>query len=88
VLGLEILRMTERDAGDRPAWDGTIYDPGSGRTYDCTVEPDGPDRLRLRGYVGIPILGRTTTWIRVGQEAQTCRDAATRELPVAREDRS
>jgi hypothetical protein len=31
------------------------------------------DRLYLRGYFGVPLLGRTTTWIRVGAEERTCR---------------
>jgi uncharacterized protein (DUF2147 family) len=75
VLGLEILRAIEHRSDDRREWSGTIYDPGSGRTYSCTVQMDGEDRLRLHGYVGVPIIGRTTTWIRVGREAQLCRDS-------------
>ena len=47
-------------------------DPGSGSTYTCNIALDGDDRLRLRGYVGIPLLGRTTTWTRVGAEKQLC----------------
>jgi hypothetical protein len=31
---------------------------------------DGPDRLKLRGYLGFRILGRTTSWIRVRDELQ------------------
>jgi len=73
VVGLEVLR------GLRPRPDGTwasgsIYDPGTGNTYTCQVALDGTDRLRLRGYVGIPLLGRTETWIRVGAENRICRD--------------
>jgi len=73
VVGLEVLR------GLRPRPDGTwasgsIYDPGTGNTYTCQVALDGADRLRLRGYVAIPLLGRTETWIRVGAENRICRD--------------
>ena len=74
VVGLEILRNL-RPARDDPArWGGgTIYDPGSGYTYKCTLTMDAENRLSLRGYVGIPLLGRTTTWYRLGTEATRCR---------------
>jgi len=76
VVGLEILRGLEASPDDPGAWrGGEIYDPGSGRTYSATLEMDGPDRLRVRGYLGIRLLGRTTTWVRVGLEAR-CRESA------------
>jgi uncharacterized protein (DUF2147 family) len=75
VLGLEILRA-QPSADDRREWSGTIYDPGSGRTYRCSLRSDGDDRLHLRGYVGVPLLGRTTTWIRVGRQDHACRETA------------
>lgn len=78
VLGLEILHAGQHSADDPREWSGTIYDPGSGRTYRCTVRADGDDRLQLRGYIGVPIIGRTTTWIRVGREERSCRDTAQR----------
>jgi glucans biosynthesis protein C len=72
VEGLKVLWGLRRGPGE--TWDGgNIYDPGSGSTYTCTLAFDGPDRLRLRGYVGIPLIGRTTTWIRVGSENRMCR---------------
>ena len=53
--------------GFRPAepgvWeDGTLYDPETGKTYSGTIalQPDG--MLRLRGYIGTPLLGRNTIW--------------------------
>ncbi len=71
VAGLEILRdLSPRADG---AWSGgKIYDPGSGRVYACTLALEGENRLLLRGYVGIPLLGRTTTWIRVGAKRRVC----------------
>ncbi len=43
---------------------GTIYDPESGNTYKATIKikPDG--NLTLRGYIGVPALGRNSTWTR------------------------
>lgn len=76
VVGLEVLRGLTPGA-DAGVWEaGTIYDPASGRTYRCSASLDGADRLRLRGYVGIPLLGRTTTWIRVGSERRLCAAAS------------
>ena len=54
---------------------GTAYDPSSGRTYSATLAMESEDRASLRGYFGIPLLGRTTTWIRVGTEERLCREA-------------
>jgi uncharacterized protein (DUF2147 family) len=72
VEGLEILRgLTRRADG---TWvNGRIYDPTTGNTYTCQLALDGDDRIRLRGYVGIPLIGRTTTWTRVGAENRLCR---------------
>jgi len=73
LIGLQVLTGL-RTAADGQLWsDGTIYDPTSGRTYRCTAQLEGTDRLHLRGFIGIPLLGRTTTWIRVGSENQMCK---------------
>lgn len=69
VAGLSILRELRETPGAPGEWSGgEIYDPSSGRTYRAVVELDGPDRLRVRGYIGVRLLGRTTTWVRVGTE--------------------
>ena len=47
--------------------------PASGSTYTCQLALDGDDRVRLRGYLGIPLIGRTTTWTRAGTENRLCR---------------
>lgn len=72
IVGLQILADL-RPTDDARSWTGgTIYDPTSGSTYRCTLELEGDDRVRVRGYIGVPFLGRTTTWIRVGTENQMC----------------
>jgi uncharacterized protein (DUF2147 family) len=72
VLGIDLLRNL-RASPERPGeWSGEIYDPTSGRSYDAVLQMDGPDRLLVRGYLAIRLLGRTTTWLRVGTESQ-CR---------------
>jgi len=75
VLGLQLLHGLRPSDADEEEWKGgRIYDPGAGRTYRAALRMDGPDRLKLRGYMGIRLLGRTTDWIRVREEMQ-CREA-------------
>ena len=46
------------------AWkDGKIYDPDSGKTYDCTVDIKN-NILEIRGYIGIALVGYTVKWHR------------------------
>jgi uncharacterized protein (DUF2147 family) len=61
IVGLVILKGFEKD--DDEYDDGTIYDPQNGKTYDATITYKGRT-LSLRGYVGISLFGRTTTWER------------------------
>jgi uncharacterized protein (DUF2147 family) len=44
--------------------DGTVYDPKNGKTYSGKMTLVSQDQLELRGFVGIPLFGRTTTWTR------------------------
>ncbi|MCS7182439.1 MAG: DUF2147 domain-containing protein [Thermoanaerobaculum sp.] len=63
ILGLPILWGFRWEGG---RWvDGSVYDPVSGKTYRATLSLEGAHRLRLRGFVGVPLLGRTEVWTRV-----------------------
>jgi uncharacterized protein (DUF2147 family) len=74
ILGLEVLRgLRQADDGGSVWTGGTIYDPTTGSTYSCNARMEGDDRLFLRGYFAIELLGRTTTWTRVGAEQRRCR---------------
>jgi uncharacterized protein (DUF2147 family) len=63
ILGLRLLEgFTEVEDG---TWgNGTCYDPRSGKTYRGKIHLAAPDRLELRGYIGIPLFGRSTVWTR------------------------
>jgi len=42
---------------------GTIYDPKNGKTYSCYIQfDDKPNTLKIRGYMGVSLLGRNTFW--------------------------
>jgi uncharacterized protein (DUF2147 family) len=43
---------------------GRVYDPNSGNTYRGTITLIDADTLKLRGYVGITLFGRTEIWKR------------------------
>jgi uncharacterized protein (DUF2147 family) len=63
ILGLRILEgFTAK--GDNNWENGTCYDPKSGNTYRGKIHLAAPDRLELRGFIGIPLFGRTSVWIR------------------------
>ena len=67
VVGLLILRNLRQDAQDKDIWaGGEVLDPTDGSTYKARVKPiDGGQKLEMRGYMGVPMFGRTQTWIRV-----------------------
>ena len=43
-------------------WQGKIYDPETGNTYQSRMEVNSEGQLKIRGYVGIPLFGRTATF--------------------------
>lgn len=64
LLGLQILKDFIYDADDKEWDDGSIYDPKNGKTYSCYMTMSG-NKLNVRGYVGVSLLGRTAVWTRV-----------------------
>jgi uncharacterized protein (DUF2147 family) len=63
ILGLQI--MDGFIYHGNAVWEkGHIYDPESGKTYQGKITLVSPQRLRLKGFVGIPLFGRSTTWTR------------------------
>lgn len=64
-LNLQILNGLVYNANDREWAKGAIYDPASGKTYECFVWLDGKETLQLKGFVaGIRMLGRKSAWTR------------------------
>ncbi len=63
IQGLVIIRNFKPD-GD--VWaGGTVVDPENGKEYKGKIWTIGQDKLSLRGFVGISLLGRTQTWTRL-----------------------
>lgn len=65
LVGLRILTGFKAAARSRDRWvDGSIYDPGSGKTYHSTIRLEPGGMLGVRGYIGWSVFGRTETWTR------------------------
>ena len=66
VQGMVILRDIKLDPSDSTQWiGGDILDPNNGKVYKVRIKTaDGGKKLDVRGYIGMPMLGRTQTWIR------------------------
>jgi uncharacterized protein (DUF2147 family) len=71
LCGLELITGLE-PAGDGAWEDGEIYSARDGRTYGVEIAPDGEDRLHVRGYLGISLLGGSQVWTREGGLRGTC----------------
>jgi len=62
VLGMDILTGLSED-GDE--WSGgEIIDPNKGFVYNCFIKLEEKDKLKIRGYIGISLFGRTVYWYR------------------------
>jgi uncharacterized protein (DUF2147 family) len=75
LLGQIILKGMRYDGEGK--WSaGTIYDPDSGRTYQCRLQRLDAERLQVRGFLGISLLGRSQLWTRYLGSSMTLPAAA------------
>ncbi|MDY0781496.1 DUF2147 domain-containing protein [Tenacibaculum sp. IB213877] len=62
ILGMDILTGLEKDGSE---WSGgEILDPKKGKVYKCFIELQGKNKLKVRGYLGVSLFGRTVYWHR------------------------
>jgi uncharacterized protein (DUF2147 family) len=63
LLGLRILWGLTQDGNQ---WTGgEILDPDNGKIYRCALTlKDGGKKLKVRGFIGFSLLGRTQYWLR------------------------
>ena len=62
LIGLDIL--LDFELNNNGVLNGRVYDPGSGNTYKCRIKLEG-DKAEVRGYILVPLLGRTEIAYRV-----------------------
>jgi uncharacterized protein (DUF2147 family) len=64
IVGLIFISGFSKRSDTR--WEGgTIYDPHDGKSYSCSMDLQGADRIKVRGFVGTDLLGRNYFWSRV-----------------------
>ena len=62
ILGMEVIRGLKKNQNDFDG--GTITDPKTGKTDKCSIKRE-ENRLIVRGYLGISLIGRNQTWHKV-----------------------
>lgn len=63
ILGLTIIKGLSKDGSEYNS--GEILDPKNGKLYKCALSLESKDKLKIRGYIGFSLLGRTQYWHRV-----------------------
>jgi uncharacterized protein (DUF2147 family) len=72
LCGLQILTGFQY-VGDN-AWNaGEIYNPDDGLTFSSTMKLAPEGSLKIRGYVGISLFGKTLEWVRPTEEIARCK---------------
>jgi len=63
IMGMIVIRNFHPEGDD---WvGGTVVDPENGKVYKGKMWAIGNDKLGMRGFVGISLIGRTATWVRI-----------------------
>jgi len=63
IQGMVFLRNFKPQGND---WTGgTVVDPENGKEYKGKIWSVGKDKLYMRGYIGVSLLGRTQSWVRI-----------------------
>ena len=66
IVGMTLISGVKQSESDKTRWDGgEILDPNNGKTYKVRLTlGEAGKTLKVRGYIGTPMLGRTQTWLR------------------------
>ena len=62
IQGLVIIKGLTKE--DDEYSNGKILDPKNGKLYKCSISLESKDKLKVRGYIGISLIGRTQYWYR------------------------
>ena len=63
IIGLNLVNGFVYQGKNKWA-DGAIYDPDNGKTYSCKMTLNEDNTLKVRGFIGISLIGRTQVWVR------------------------
>lgn len=62
ILGMEILKDLKKNGSEYSG--GIITDPNTGKIYKALMELENPNKLKVRGYIGFSLMGRSQYWER------------------------
>ena len=62
IIGLTVIKGLTKDGDEYTG--GQILDPKHGKLYKCYITLESKDKLKVRGYIGFSLLGRTQYWHR------------------------
>ena len=62
IIGIVLMWQLRYEDGEYE--DGYVYNPEDGNVYRVDIEVLGPDKLKVRGYMGISLFGQTQVWTR------------------------
>jgi uncharacterized protein (DUF2147 family) len=66
IIGMTIMQNMHPTSEQLTWAGGEILDPKVGSTYRCKITLGANDKtLNVRGYIGVPLLGRSQTWLRL-----------------------
>lgn len=67
IVGMVIMENLAQNRNNFSEWNGgQILDPKNGKTYTCNIRLlENGQKLNVRGFIGLPLFGRTQTWHRV-----------------------
>ena len=72
IIGLEILKGFKFDESSNEWNAGTIYNPTSGKTYNCYINFESATKIKIRGFIG-------ASWMGLGKTAYWTKEAALRK---------
>ena len=71
LCGTELIGDLKPDGASK--WnDGWVLDPRSGERYSANLRLVSPQKIKLRGYLVLPLLGSSQTWTRVPDDRGGC----------------
>lgn len=76
ACGMQVLGDVRASGGGN--WGGGwIYSPERKSRYDVELTPIGDDKLKVFGYAGVRMFGKTMTWTRAPEGLERCGDTIT-----------
>ena len=72
IIGLEMLKGFKFNESDNEWNGGTIYNPTSGKTYNCYINFESANSIKIRGFIG-------ASWMGLGKTVHWTREAALRK---------